>query len=225
VNRLVILSLALCTASAFAQVIGQPQRTIQATGDAQVSVAPDLARVQVSVVSRAATADEASQANATRAAAVIAAIRQLIGSAGEIRTAYYNVMAYSEGNPPRQAGFQVTNSLQVTILNLQIVGRVLDAAIAAGANRVDSLSLGLRDDDPSMLQALQAAGSRARARAEAIARGLGVTVGRVLHASEGGVIRPLVTDTRLTAAPAATTPIETGSLTITAHVTVEYEVQ
>jgi uncharacterized protein YggE len=225
VNRLLVLSLAVCAGTASAQVLGQTQRTIQANGDAQVSVAPDLARVQVSVVTRAQTADEASQANATRTAAVIAAVRQLIGNAGEIRTAYYNVNAYSEGNPPRQAGFQVTNSLQITILNLNIIGRVLDAAIQAGANRVDSLSLGLRDDDPAMLQALQAAGARARARAEAIARGLGVTIGRVLHASEGGVIRPLVTDTRLTAAPAATTPIETGSLTISAYVTVEYEVQ
>jgi uncharacterized protein YggE len=188
-------------------------------------VAPDLARAQVSVVTRATTADEASQANAARTAAVIAAIRQVIGQSGEIRTSQYNVMAYSEGNPPRQAGFQVTNSLQVTIMNLSAVGRVLDAAIQAGANRVDSLTLGLRDDDPTMLQALQAAGARARARAEAIARGLGVTIGRVLNASEGGVVRPLVAETRLTAAPAATTPIEAGSLTITAYVTVEYEVQ
>jgi uncharacterized protein YggE len=215
----------VCSAAALAQIAQGTQRTIRASGDAQISVAPDMARVQVAVVTRAATADEASAANATRTTAVINAIRQIIGATGEVRTAYYNVTPYSEGNPPRQAGFQVTNSVAATVYNIGLAGRVVDAAIAAGANRVDTVSLGLRDDDPVVVQALRAAGQRARARAEAIAQGLGLAIGRVLHADEGATVRPVVAVERTAlGAAAASTPIEAGTLTVSAAVTVEYEI-
>jgi hypothetical protein len=111
----------------------------------------------------------------------------------------------------------------VTVNNLAITGRIIDTAIAAGANRVDSLTLGLRDYEPSRLQALRAAGQRAKQRAEAIAAGLGVRVGQLMSADEGYSVRPLTSaDSRELAA--TSTPIETGSLTVAATVTVEYEI-
>jgi uncharacterized protein YggE len=223
VNRLVVFALALVPVLATAQVTSQTRRTIRAYGEGEVSVRPDQARIQISIVTRAATADQASQENATRSTTVFEEVKKLIGNAGEIQTSYYTVNAYSEGNPPKQTGFQVTNSIRVTVNNLNITGRVIDAAIAAGANRVDSLTLGLRDDDPVRLEALRAAGQRAKQRAEAIATGLGVRVGQVISADEGYSARPLTTeDSRALAA--ASTPIEAGSMTVRATVTVEYEI-
>ncbi len=79
----------------------------------------------------------------------------------------------------------------------------------------------LKDEEPSRAQALRMAGQKARARAEAIASGLGVRVGPLMSAEEGFVYR-VVADSRI-AAQAATTPIETGSLEVRAQITVEYE--
>lgn len=224
VYRFLALALTLAPVIASAQVLPQPRRTIRAFGQGEVAVRPDQARVQVSVVTRATTADEASQQNATRAAAVIDAVKKLIGNAGEVRTAFYNVSPYSEGNPPRQTGFQVTNSLLVITNNITIAGRIIDTAIQAGANRVDFLSLGLRDDDPVRLEALRVAGQKARQRAEAIASGLGVRIGQVLNADEGSTVRPTGIVEARTLAAAAPTPVEPGTLTVIATVTVEYEI-
>lgn len=93
----------------------------------------------------------------------------------------------------------------------------------AGANRIDGLSLGLRDDEPTRQQALRAAGQVAKARATSIAAGLGVTLGQVLNAGETGVVVPTLS-VGAGAPTAVTTPIEAGTLTVTGRITVEYEV-
>jgi uncharacterized protein YggE len=213
--------LAMLPALLFAQTSQGSQRTVRAFGQGEVSAEPDQARVQIGIVTQAATAEEASQQNATTSANVFAALKTLLGDAGDIRTSNYSVAPYWEGNPPRRAGFQVTNSVLVTVNNLGITGRIIDTAIEAGATRVDSLTLGLRDEDPVRVQALRAAGARAKQKAEAIAAGLGVRIGQLLNADEGYTVRPVVAqDTRLVSA----TPIEPGTLNVAATITVEYEI-
>jgi uncharacterized protein YggE len=216
--------LLLCSLAAEAQTGTAPRRALRAFGEATVSIRPDQARITLSVVTRGTTAQEASEQNVTRSNAVFAAVKALIGNAGEIETTYYNVSPYSEGNPPRQAGFQVTNTVRVTVNNFDLTGRVIDAAVQAGATRVDGLVLGLRDDEPVQLQALRAAGQRARARAESIAAGLNVRLGQVVYAEEGFSYRPLsvVADNRTTALSAPT--IEPGTLDVRGYITVEYEI-
>ena len=220
-----ILLCALATLPLVAQVSPTVRRSIRATGEAEVSVSPDQVRVTVSVVTRATTADEAATLNSTRSTAVITALRGLLGNAGEIRTLAYSLGQYFEGTPARPAGFQATNTLLVRANNVSLAGRIIDTAIGAGATRIDGISLGLRDDEPSRLQALRAAGQVARARAEAVAAGIGVRLGAVLTADSGG--SSIVSPVNRVAAPGAVsvaTTIEPGTLTITAAVSVEYEI-
>ena len=107
---------------------------------------------------------------------------------------------------------------------MALAGRIIDTAIQAGATQISGISLGLRDDEPARLQALRAAGQVARARAEAVAAGLGVRLGAVLTAdSSGGSAAPV--DRIATPAPgAAPTVIEPGTLSVSAAVSVEYEI-
>ena len=197
---------------------------IRAFGEAGVSVKPDLARLSVSITTQAATAQEASAINATKSTTVFAALEKALGSKGEIKTISYTVTpnyTYPREASPVLNGFTATNTVEVTVGDLSLTGGIIDTAISAGATRVDSLRLMLKDEEPARAQALRMAGQKARARAEAIASGVGVRVGALVSAEEGFVYR-IVADAR-SAAPAATTPIETGSLEVRAQITVEYE--
>lgn len=219
--KTVILGLALVTSS-WAQVASKPA-SITAVGSATVSVTPDLARVSVSVVTQAATAQDATQQNASQAGALITALQSLVGSAENIKTISYFLSPVYNNPPPGQSasiiGYMVTNTVEVTLTDLSQVGKVIDTAIQSGANRVQGVSFDLQDRNPIIAQALKLAAARARSQADAIASGLNVHTGMVLHASEGvNTANPVP----LAAAGAAQgTPIETGLVMVQASVTLE----
>jgi uncharacterized protein YggE len=203
-------------------------RTVRAVGTASVAARPDMARVALGVTTEGATASDAAGRNAETAAAVIAALRNALGATAEIHTISYTlgpVYTYPPGGgQPTLRAFQAQNIVEAIITDLSIIGRVIDAAIAAGANNVQSLRLGLKDEEPTRAQALRLAGQRARAKAQAIAEGVQVRLGAVLSAEEGYVASypPMPVD-RTGGALATTTPVETGTLTIQATVTIELE--
>jgi uncharacterized protein len=198
--------------------------SITAVGDASVSVTPDMARVDVGVATQAGTAQEATQQNATQAGAVISALQALLGANANIKTISYSVSPVYNNPPPGQSasiiGYVVTNTVEVTLSDLTQVGKVIDTAIQSGANRVQGISFGLQDRTAPVAQALKLAASRARSQADAIASGLNVHTGAVLHASEGvNLANP--TALTPTLGVSATTPIETGMVVVQASVTIE----
>ncbi len=204
----------------------QTPRTVTASGDAVISVKPDLARVTVGVETQAPTAQEAAAQNATIAQNVLTAVRGALGSGGTTETISYtitpNYRTVTPGQPAVLTGYTVTNLIQVTTLDMGNVGRLIDAASGAGANRIQGLSFGIRDEDPVKRQALTAAAKQARGHADAIAAGLGGRAGMVLSAQEGGAVAPLAT-ARLGVAAATPTPIETGLVEVRASVVVQVE--
>ncbi len=215
-----VIILAFSTA-AWAQTPARPA-SITAVGDATVSVTPDLARVDLGVVTQGATAQEATVANATRAGAMISALQATLGSNANIKTISYSLSPVYNNPPPGQSatiiGYMVTNIVEVTLTDLAQVGKVIDTAIQSGANRVQGISFGLQDRNPPVAQALKLAAAKAKGQADAIASGLNVRTGAVLHASQGvNSIGPVA----LGAAVAATTPIETGLVVVQASVTLE----
>jgi uncharacterized protein len=220
-SKKLVIALALA-ATSWAQVTSRPA-SITAVGNATVSVPPDLARVDVGVVTQSATAQDATAGNATRAAAVIAALQGLVSSNSNIKTVSYSLSPVYNNPPAGQSpaiiGYMVTNTVEVTLFDLTQIGKVLDAAIQSGANRVQGITFDLQDRNPVVAQALKTAASTARAQADAIATGLKVQTGAVLHASEGvNVSSPLLG----AVSPAATsTPVETGVVVVHASVTLE----
>lgn len=196
---------------------------VRALGQGSVSVQPDQARIDIGVVSQASTAQDASQQNATRLTAVLGQLRQVLGLAADIRTVSYSLTpnyTYPPGGSPVLNGYTATNIVEVTTNDLTIVGKVIDTATAAGANNIQSLQFGLKDDQPARKQALQSASQQARAHADAMAAGLGAHTGAVLAVEEMGAsnITPV-----LAATPTATTPVQPGAVTVTASVTLDVE--
>jgi uncharacterized protein len=192
--------------------------TVQATGNANISVNPDQAQITVGVVTDGTTAQDAAQKNASLTTTVLAALKQVLGAAGTVQTATYSV--YPRYNTPgtQIAGYTASNSLQATSNDLSIIGALIDAANQAGANSVGGLSFGLQNPEPTKQQALTQAAKIARAHADAIAAGLNAKTGAVVSAQENATYTPVIAG----AAPgaAATTPIQTGQVTVTATVTV-----
>jgi uncharacterized protein len=225
--RLAAAAALLLAFSAGAQVMPARRGHVRAFGEASVSVRPDVARIAVGVTTQDRTAADAATKNAEQSAAVIAALRALLGATAEIRTVSYTlgpVYQYPPGGQPQLTGFSANNIVEATVADLGLIGRVIDAAIQAGANRVESLRMGLKDEDPVRAQALRLAGQKARAKAEAIASGAGVRLGSVLSAEEGLQVRPLANTERAGGAAAAVaTPVEPGTMEVRATVTLEYE--
>jgi uncharacterized protein YggE len=207
--KITLLALASALAGAcWAQIPARPA-SITAVGSATVSVTPDVARVDFSVVTQAATAQEASQQNATQAGTVISALQGFVASNNNIKTiSYYVSPVYN--NPAGQnsviVGYLVSNTVQVTLTDLSRIGKAIDTAIQSGANRVQGISFDIQDRNPVI--------------AQAIASGLNVHTGAVLHASEGfNTATPALLGAAATAVP--TTPVETGLVVVQASVTLE----
>ena len=176
------------TAAALLGQTGARTPFIRASGDGVVTVKPDQVKVSMGVNTQAATAEEATSANAGIVSNVLAEIRKVIGAGGEIRTTGFNVSPIYRSPMPGQAaiivGYSVTNSVEVTMSDTSAAGRLLDTGVKAGANTVGSIRFSLKDPQPVRAQALRLATQQARAQAEAIAQGLGGRTGRILAASD-----------------------------------------
>lgn len=202
------------------------RRSITATGSATVAATPDKASVDLSVTTQATTAQDAASQNATQVNSVLAAIRGVLGPNANIKTVNYSLSPVYNNPPPGQSaviiGYNATNTVETTMTDLSLVGKVIDAGIGGGANRVQGISFGLVDSTPLQAQALKQAAAASLGQAKAIAAGLGVNTGNVLHASQGGTSSPPVVFGA--AAAGATTPIEPGAIQVSASVTIEIEI-
>ena len=217
------LSLPICLPLLAIALLAQTSpHAIQSTGSATISVNPDQAQLAVGVVTQGATAQDAGQQNATLTTTVLNAIKGVLGTAGTIQTIGYSVSprySTTQGQTSVIIGYTATNTVEVTTTDLSLIGRLIDTANQAGANSVGNLSFGLQNPEPVMEQALSQAAKQAQAHANAIAAGLGARTGVVISAQEGATATPVMVSGVLAGAAVAT-PIQTGTVSVTASVTI-----
>lgn len=204
---------------------------VSATGESHAT--PDRVMVTLGVESRASTAGAAARANAATQRAVLDTLRKMGLRDDQLTTANFNVRPeYDAGRerqgPPRVTGYVVSNTVQATIEDVARAGQVLDAALAKGANTVYGMYLTLSDPVPARLEALAAAVKTARGEAETLARAAGGSLGRILEVTTfagGSAPRamPRVAVAGGMAAGLASTSIEPGQATVTAVVTMRWE--
>jgi uncharacterized protein YggE len=222
------LLLAVCTVCV-AQPL--PDRSalsiIRVTGEAVTVAQPDEARIQIGVTTEASTAQAAASQNAEKTEKIISALRKIVGSAGTVKTASYALnpnYRYSQNEKPELIGYVATNMVLVVASDLGSVGKLIDAAVSAGANNVQGLQFTLKDGTAAQTSALQQATKNAREKANALAQSLGVKVRRILSVEENGTSMPQPFTFRGgRAAETATTPVEPGGLDIQATVVMTVE--
>lgn len=204
---------------------------VTVTGDARLSVEPDTAMVTISVVTQNPSAIEAQQGNAARTTAVIAAVKAAAGAGAEIKTSGYALIpqrVYKQNEPPTITGYEARNSVNVTLSDLTRVGPVIDAAAKAGANNIDGVSFTLRQDRNARNRALAESTRGAMEKATTLAQTLGGRLVRVVSVSEGGTTpRPMIYAQQDSFARTASveTPIEPGTLDVTAFVQLTAEIE
>ncbi|HEU4767248.1 MAG TPA: SIMPL domain-containing protein [Pyrinomonadaceae bacterium] len=201
-------------------------------GDAIVQAQPDTAHLSIAVVTQARRAIDAQQENATRSDAVVKTLKDAAGPGSEVKTSGYSVQpmrVYKEGQPPAITGYEVRNTVTVTISDLKRIGNVIDAASQAGANDISGISFTLKQDRAARDQALKEATREAMNKAQMVAQALGGRVVRIVEVQEEGFQRPPVPvyqmDAMIARRESVATPIEVGSLDITSRVMLIAEVE
>ena len=185
-----------------------------ATGEAQF--VPDRAAVYVGVETRATTAAAAARDNAQRQRAVIDAVVAAGVSRDQISTENYSVAPNTRYDQATQRstviGYIVSNVVRVEVRRIDQVASVLDAALAKGANQINSLDFFASNSDSARHAAMAQGVARARADAETLARAAGGSLGALVELSTADAgPRPMYRlDVRSAMAAAAPTPIEPG---------------
>jgi uncharacterized protein len=204
-----------------------PQIVTSAQGE--VRIAPDRATITMGVQTRAATAVEASAQNARKQRAIIDAIKAKGVPAEQISTSQFNVMPETrydrEGQAaPRTTSYLVSNMVTVELKRVDLVGAVIDAALTAGANQINSLAFGIANPDSARRAALAIAVARSRADADVIARAAGGSLGPLIEimASDYQMPHP-VGIMAMRAEAAQATPVEAGQETVRASVNARWQ--
>lgn len=230
--RVLFLGLLLCLVpAAFAQQDAPVRPTIRVAATATIAAKPDRAQIDIGVVTQAQQADQAATDNAKQVGAVLAALRHAAGEGADIQTLGYTLtpdFRYAAGSEPVLVGYTASNVVRVTLDDLKRVGSVADAATHSGADRVQDMRFTLREPESVRLQALRQAALQANSEADALASALGVRVLRVLSVEENGSMSVPMRHMLHAAARARTdeesTPIETGTLNVSADIALTVEV-
>jgi uncharacterized protein len=223
-----VLLLALAS-PVVAQTGGLPPTLLTVSASADVARAPDQLRLTAGVLTNAATAADAMAANAARMNAVLAALKAAGMADRDVQTTGLSLnpqYRYVQNQSPVLTGYQARNSISLRTLKLADAGKLIDGAIKAGANEVQGPEFALANPDAALDEARTIAVAKARARAELYAKAAGLKVKRIASISEVGAApepgpRPMLRSAM--ADSGAAPPVQPGELTLTAQVTIMFE--
>jgi uncharacterized protein YggE len=201
-----------------------------------VRAAPDQATVRLGVLAQAPTAQAAQEQVNRIANGILDAVKKLGIKPEDIQTSdlslnpvYSQPRQGAEDTTPRITGYQASNMVNVRFRDLAKIGPVIDAGLTAGANRLDSVSFGLENDQAARAAALTNAVKAARAKAETLAKAFEVELVEILEISEGELNvnqppfpRPLMAMAAMKSG--ADTSVEVGQLSVDASVSVRYRI-
>jgi uncharacterized protein YggE len=149
-------------------------------------VVPDVADWSFGVNSQAATASDALSANASAMNAVLGALKGAGISEADLQTTQVSLYPQTADDGRTVTGYSASSTVTATVRKLGDAGKVVDAAVRAGANDVYGPNLHPSDTDAQYREAVDKAFDDARAHAEAIAAKAGVSLGAPTAIVEGG---------------------------------------
>jgi uncharacterized protein len=235
--RKVIFSLAVACIPFVAFGAETPLHSIAVAGEAELLLPPDYATIQLGVVTQAPLVGDALAENSARMSRVIAAIAALDIADKDIRTSTFDIQpryeplqpgAY-EGDAFRTVvGYYVSNKVTVTVRDLTNVAKIIDDSVKAGANASGNVSFKINDVSAHLDDARRRAVENAHHKAQILADAAHIHLGPAISVTDneantsyggdtaGTIETVVVTGSRIP------TPIEPGSVSVKATVTVVY---
>ncbi|MDO8505239.1 MAG: SIMPL domain-containing protein [bacterium] len=216
--------------------IGRPTEvrdTITIAGEGKVTAIPDIATVEVGVVTEKSDVLAAQKENTSKVNELLKKVKDLKIEDKDIQTTNYQINPQYDYQSGRQTlrGYSITQSVKIKIRDLGKIGVLLSSVGEAGANQVSGVSFTI--DEPEVLrqQAREKALDNAREKAKSLADHADVKLGKIVSFSEsGGGMPPTPYYARAEALGmggdmAMKSPdIQAGSLEVIVSVNVSYEI-
>ena len=174
-----------------------PPPAISVTGEANVSVAPDLAQIDAGVTSDAKTAREASDAINAAMGKVLLALKNAGIDEKDYQTSrlllqpQFAASSKATERAPGIVSFRASNRVTVRIRDVTKVANVIDVLVGAGANDIGGLNFSVTQASKHLDEAREKAIADARRKAEIYARAAGVTLGQPISIAEEGGATPM----------------------------------
>lgn len=236
-NRLLITALVLVLGSTMialggcASTTGTGSKpasdTVTTLGTGTGTAAPDTAQLSLGVTFTAKDRNAAQNGASKASEAIIAAVKAAGVDAKDIQTGQISLNEQFDPTGRTVVGFQATQSIDVKTKLLDKVGAIVAAATTAGATNVSGPQFSLSDTNAARIDAIDKAMADAKARATAIAKASGRTLGRVVSVTEADVSQPgPVFDSAARASgKSATVPVEPGQVETVTQLTVVYALE
>jgi uncharacterized protein YggE len=224
----ILLTLVLALAACASNANQGPSLTV--TGSGTVYLTPDIAYVSIGVHTEGSDVAQAVESNNTLAQAVVDALRNSGIDAKDLQTSNFSVYSTTQTDQltgkPTGTNYSVDNSVSVTVRDLSKLASLLDTAVHAGANNINSVSFDVADNTTALSQARQKAMQNASALAAELSKTAGLQLGGIQTITyaenqtvpysgfgKGGGGAP---------APSVSVPINPGELQLTETVTITY---
>jgi len=210
------------------------RETINSQGSAVMKVDPDEVAITIRIDTLEESADESNTKNSEISDNVLFALYKLGISKDDISTEQFRVYEEFEWIASRRKslGYKTSNILKVKTDDFMLTGKIVDAAMNNGASGIDYINFEISDQNQKELkkQALEDAAKNAREKAEALVKGVGGRLGRIVSVSEQGYFyRPTPLYEKTMGAPALEEAISTEiipqELEIRADVNVVFEIK
>src|ERR1700682_6410487 len=221
----VALAGTLLTAPVLAQVV--PPATISVTGEATVSVPPDLAEIDGGVTAEAKTAREASEANNAAMGKVLQALKGAGIEEKDVQTSRLSLQPQSAPNrtgPSAVVSYRASNRVTIRVRDVTKVANVIDTLVGAGANEIGGINFIVSQASKLLDEAREQAVADARRKAEIYAKAAGVTLGAPLSISEEGSPGPMPFR-KMAAGMAVSAPVAQGEETLAVTVSVSWAIK
>jgi hypothetical protein len=223
-----IVAFAVMSTPALAQTPSDFPPAISVTGEASISVPPDLASVDAGVATDAKTAREAQDANNMAMAKVLAALKGASIEPKDIQTSRLSLQPQygpNRSGPSPIVGYRASNRVTVRVRDVSKVAGVIDTLVGAGANDIGNVGFEVSQASKLLDDAREKAVADARRKAEIYARAAGVTLGAPLSISEEGAPQPIFRGKMAAPMAAAPTPIAQGEETLSVSVSVTWAIK
>lgn len=206
--------------------------SIDIQGEGKVVAIPNVAEVDISVISEAKTPDKAAQDNIEKVNKIIVFLKSKNIDEKDIKTINYNLSPkyqYSKGKS-EIIGYAQSQTLLVKIRKFEQVGAIVKGVVEAGANQIGDLRFTIDDPEIYKTQAREKAILNAKQKAKSLAEAAGIKLGKIIDIVEGSVYFPqpyyLKEEAYGVGGGGIPAPsIERGSQEITVSVTVKFAVK